>query len=115
MNAKAEVSKFSEDELEPEHITLARALEESRENRDACERMRDDIFSELERFRVHLRNELKERKRKIDLRDGFMVAGLLMVAGGVAVAFHWAYSLIIMGIVLTILSVAPLLRQQPAK
>ena len=118
MTVKTAGSSFSEelDDLELEGYasqgaTLARALEEARASRDACLQIKNETFAELERFRAAMIPELKARKQKFDLEDGLMAGGLALASIGIAVAFHWSYSLIVIGLALSSISVFPFLRR----
>lgn len=93
------------------HVTLAIALEEARSARDTSLKVKNEMLAELERFRLEVRSELKARKRKLDAHDYLAVVGLGMLAGGVAVAFHWAYSLIIVGTTVMGIAIVPLMRR----
>lgn len=103
MTEKIEVSKYSE---------LARLVDEAHAAREHCVRLRDEMIEELGRFRGMLRQEVKERKRKIDFRDVTMSFGLGLIAVGIAVATHWAYSMIAIGVILAGLSLFPLMFKQ---
>lgn len=113
MTEKTADSLYSDLDLEDEmqHVTLARALEESSAARDTCLQIKNDLLGELERFRIAMRAEYKARNQKLDLNDWLMVAGLSFTSLGIAVAFHWAYSLIVIGSVLVSVSALPLLRR----
>lgn len=90
------------------HVTLARALEEARAAREKTFELRNEVMGELERFRGAMRKELGEmraKNRKVDARDVVAAVGLAFMSGGIAVAFHWAYSLIVVGSVLSALGV----------
>ena len=90
------------------HVTLARALEEARAAREKTFELRNEVVLELERFRAAMRKELGEMRaqnRRVDSRDAVALVGLLLMSGGIAVAFHWAYSLIVVGGVLATLGV----------
>ncbi len=113
MNEKTEGSQFSEDELkrlDSNQVTLARALEEANAAREITIKIKGEMIEELERFRAAMRNELRARKRKIDLHDVFLLLGLGVSGTGIAVAFHWAYSLIMVGCVFITLSLVTLFR-----
>jgi hypothetical protein len=97
-------------EYDSQHVTLARAIEDANAARDTVLKVQSEMIEELERFRAAMRHELKERKRKLDLHDILLLFGLSAAAGGIAVAFHWAYSLIAVGAFLTILSLVPWFR-----
>lgn len=117
MTAKTAGSSFSEeleldlDDLGAADVTLARALEEARAAREACVQIKGELFGELERFRAAMRLELKARKSRVDVEDALMVGGLVLTSIGIAVAFHWAYSLIVVGCALSSISVFPFLRR----
>ena len=71
-------------EPEPRDYTLAQAVEEMHMVRDQCLRLQGELEEDIDRFRAALRYELKERKRKLDLRDWTMIAGLAMALLGAA-------------------------------
>jgi hypothetical protein len=96
--------------LDSQNVTLARAIEEARTARDATIEIKGEMVAELERFRAAMRHEFKERKRKLDLHDILLLAGLTMTSIGIAVASHWAYSLIVAGGVFVSLSLIALFR-----
>jgi hypothetical protein len=118
MTVKTEVSPSSDaelgvDELEDfdsQHVTLAQALEQANLARDTVVEIKGEMLAELERFRAAMRHELKARKNKFDLHDAFLFAGLTASATGIAVAFHWAYSLIFVGGIFVALSLITLFR-----
>lgn len=114
MTAKIAVSKSSdfvavaEDPERQQQITLARALEDALSARDLSLRYRNEMMEELERFRAAMRLELqgvRARNRRFDARDALAGAGLLLASAGIAVAFHWAYSLIVVGTALAVLGI----------
>lgn len=92
------------------HVTLARALEEASASREACLEIKNEMLGELELFRSAMRQELKVRKKKFDLYDGGIFGGLVMLGLGLAVAFHWAYSLIVVGCFFVAVSIVPLVK-----
>ena len=99
--------------LDSRHVTLAQAIEEAQLAREATLKIKSEMIDELERFRAAMRRELKGSRLKPDLlRDLFGFLGLAGIASGVAVAFHWSYSLIVVGFILFALSLIPLLRQK---
>lgn len=88
--------------------TLARALDDALAARDATFRYRNEVMEELERFRLAVREDLKglqAAKRRFDARDLLAGSGLLMLAVGIAVAFHWAYALMAVGLSLATLGI----------
>jgi hypothetical protein len=98
--------------LDTEHVTLAQAVEQSQLAMETTIKIKGEMVEELERFRSAMRSELKGQWLKPDiLRDIIAFLGFCGMAGGIAVAFHWSYSLIVIGALLTALSVIPLLRQ----
>ncbi len=101
---------FDDGELDTEHITLARAIEEARTARDSTLELKREIEAELKVFRDAMSRELRARKRKIDLQDALLFLGLGAASTGIAVAFHWAYSLIFVGSTFMTLSFIPFLR-----
>jgi len=119
MTAKTEASRFSDAyageeayEYPPEgdgaHVTLARALEDALAARDASFRYRNEIMEELERFRAAVREDLgivRAKKRRFDAQDALAALGVVCLSAGIAVAFHWAYSLIVVGLAFTALGV----------
>ncbi len=60
---------FDDGELDTEHITLARAIEEARTARDSTLELKREIEAELKVFRDAMSRELRARKRKIDLQE----------------------------------------------
>jgi hypothetical protein len=115
MTVKTEASKSSSvdelDELDDsKHVTLALALEEARAAREGSLKIYNDMIGEMERFRAAVRQDLKARKRKFDIYDLLIGSGLAMLSGGIAVAFHWAYSLIVVGAFLVAFPIVPMLR-----
>lgn len=115
MTVKTAASKFSDADSVEGGVTLAIAVEATRNDREAVQAVKAEMLTELERFRSAMRHEMKARKRKVDAHDALLAGGLLSVAVGVAVAFHWAYSLIITGGVFITLALTPLLRPAPVK
>lgn len=116
MNVKA-VDSPSSDLLEADEsqgVTLAIALEEARASKEACLKIYSDMMEEMDLFRLALKKQ-KEKKPVGEVDpDWPFFAGLALVSVGVAVRYHWAYSLIVVGIVLASLAILlPLLRRAP--
>lgn len=116
MTAKTEASRSFDagsEELEgvwdsSSNVTLARALEDALSARDATFRYRNEIMEELERFRAAVREDLgivRAKKRRFDVQDALAALGVVFLSAGIAVAFHWAYSLIVVGLAFTALGV----------
>jgi hypothetical protein len=103
---KEEASKFSEDE--ERHITIAMAVETCQNEKNAVVAAREELFLEMERFRAAMRGEARAREARLDREDLLFVLGVAVIATGIAVAFHWAYSLIMIGTVCVGFSLAPL-------
>lgn len=108
MDERTEGSKYSEDAENEQHVTLARALEEAHSAKEATLALKNEILEELEMFRRAMREEVAERDRRFDAHDVLMVLGMAALCGGVAVAFHWAYSLMIGGVVVMSIALLPL-------
>lgn len=112
--SSSEAGVFDVEELrdfDSQHVTLAQAIEQAQIAVETSTKIKGEMVEELERFRAAMRRELKERRIKPDLlHDLFAFLGLCLVAGGIAVAFHWAYSLIVVGAIVLSLSLIPLFR-----
>ena len=94
-----------------QHVTLARALEEANTAREASIKIKGEMIEELELFRAAMREELKvPKKRKIDIHDGLIAGGLVLLSVGVAVAYHWSYALMVVGCFLVAVSIVPLVK-----
>lgn len=99
--------------LDSQHVTLAQAIEQAQFAMETTLKIKGEMVAELERFRAAMRRELKGSRIKPDLlRDLFAFLGLAGIAGGIAVAFHWSYSLIVVGFILLALSLIPLFGQK---
>ena len=102
--------------LDSQHVTLAQAIEQSQVTLETTLKIKAEVIDEIERFRAAMRSELKGQRIKPDvLRDVFGFLGLAMMAGGISVAFHWSYALIVVGGVLLALSLVPLFRTSGVK
>ena len=91
-------------------LDLTAAIEEVRAHREAVLRLHGKMEDELERLEMAVEAELRLRNKKIELRDVVCALGIAMVGTGVAIATHWSYALITVGVVFVALPVLPLLR-----
>jgi len=123
MTEKTEESQFSDEtgkldleelrSLDSQNVTLAQAIEQAQLAMETTLTIKGEIVDEIERFRAAMRRELKGSRLKPDLvRDIFAFLGLGSAAFGIAIAFHWSYSLIVVGFTLFALSLIPLLGQK---
>lgn len=82
-------------------VTLALALEESRNTLDKSRAIHKAMSAELDLFRQFLSEEKRERiaarSKKFDTLDAILVLGLASIGTGVGVAYHWTYALITVG------------------
>jgi type II secretory pathway pseudopilin PulG len=97
--------------LDAQHVTLAQAIEQAQLAQETTLKIKGEVIEELERFRAAMASDFKGQWIKPDrLRDLFAFGGIGTIAVGIAVAFHWSYSLIAIGAILLTLSLIPLFR-----